>query len=132
IEFDGDYWHGYTKSKEELQKTKQGKNILKAVKKDELKRHKEEAKEYGDSTLGGHAYENLYNLLHLVEKKVDGVVHVMPLACMPEGTIETYINHICRENKIPLLRIHIDENSAEANLETRLETFCELLKIRKK
>ena len=37
IEFDGDYWHGYTKSKEELQKTKQGKNILKAVKKDELK-----------------------------------------------------------------------------------------------
>lgn len=101
-------------------------------KKDELKRHKEEAKEYGDSTLGGHAYENLYNLLHLVEKKVDGVVHVMPLACMPEGTIETYLNHICRENKIPLLRIHIDENSAEANLETRLETFCELLKIRKK
>ena len=101
-------------------------------KKDEFKKYKKEAKKYGDLSLGGHAYENLYSLLHLVEKEVDGVIHLMPLSCMPEGTIEPYVNHICRENKVPLLRIHIDENFAEANLETRLETFCELLRMRKK
>ena len=37
IEFDGDYWHGHTKSKKELQKTKQGRNILNTIKKDKLK-----------------------------------------------------------------------------------------------
>lgn len=51
--------------------------------------------------------------------------------CCPESMIECYIDGICKDNNIPLLRIPIDENSAEKNLETRLETYCELLKMRK-
>ena len=100
--------------------------------KDELKPFKKEAKKYMEGWKAGHAYENLYNLLYLADKKVDGILHVLPLSCMPETTIEPYIDDICRKNKIPLLRVPLDENSAEANLETRLETFCELIKIRRK
>jgi len=51
--------------------------------------------------------------------------------CMPEGTIELYVDDICKKNKIPLLRIPIDENSAEKNLETRIETFVELISLKK-
>lgn len=100
-------------------------------KKDELEPYKKEAEKYMDGWRAGHGYENLYNLLYLSDRKVDGIVHVAPLSCMPETTIEPYIDGICRKSKIPLLRIPIDENSAEANLETRLETFVELIKIRK-
>ena len=98
---------------------------------DEKQEHKRRAKEYLQGFTAGHAYENLYNLLWLKDQGVDGVVHVLPLSCMPETTIEPYVNGICRDSKIPLLRIPIDENSAEANLETRLETFVELIKIKR-
>ena len=101
-------------------------------KEDKLKPYKEEAKKYMDDWRSGHAFENIYNLLDMADRNVDGVVHVAPLSCMPETTIEPYVDEICSKEKIPLLRIAIDENSAEANLETRLETFVELIKIRGK
>lgn len=100
-------------------------------KRDEMKPYKEKAFEYMGKWRAGHAFQNLYNLLKLADMKVDGVVHVLPLACMPETTIEPYVNAICKDNNIPLLRIPLDENNAEANLETRIETFIELINWRK-
>ena len=99
--------------------------------KDERKKHKIEASKYLNGELGGHGYENIYNLLGLVDKKVDGIIHIEPLTCAPEVMVEPIINHICKDNHIPLLRIPIDENNSEANLETRIETFCESIKMRK-
>lgn len=100
-------------------------------KKDKLKKYKKEAQKYLNGNLGGHGIQNLYNLLNLSNKEIDGIIHLLPLSCSPEVAIEVYVNSICQINKIPLLRIPIDENTAEANLETRLETFCELIKMRK-
>ena len=51
---------------------------------------------------------------------------------MPESTIEPYIDGICKERKIPKLRLHIDETNSPANIETRLETFVELIKWKRK
>tara|TARA_Y100000034_G_C6908481_1_gene422349 strand:- start:2009 stop:2941 length:933 start_codon:yes stop_codon:yes gene_type:complete len=93
--------------------------------------YKREAREYFNGPLGGHSFENLYNLLELTDRGIDGVVHVLPLSCMPESTIEPYINQICSDKGIPLLRIPIDENNSAANLATRLETFVELIKWKK-
>jgi len=101
-------------------------------KKDELKKYKERAKKYMNGWRSGHAYENLYNLMWLIDKKVDGIISVAPLSCCPEVTIEPYVDKICKDSKIPLLRIGIDENQSPANFETRLETFCEILKMRYK
>ena len=99
-------------------------------KKDRLEPYKKQAEVYMEKWRAGHAYENLYNLLDLVDRGIDGVVHVAPLSCCPETTIEPYIDDICRKSKTPILRMAVDENSADANLETRLETFIELIKIR--
>jgi len=92
---------------------------------------KKEANKYLNGTLGGHGYENICNLLELIDNNVDGIVHLLPLTCMPEVTVEPFISHICEENKVPLLRIPIDENNSEANLNTRLETFVELIKMKR-
>lgn len=80
---------------------------------------------------GGHARENIETLLRYLDKNVDGIIHIEPLSCMPESAIEPYVNHYCSEKKKPLLRIYIDENNSEANLETRVETFVELVKWKK-
>ena len=71
-----------------------------------------------------------YDYYELVDKNIGGVIHLLPMSCMPETSIEPFVNTICRDSNTPLLRIPIDENTAEANLETRLETFVELIKMR--
>lgn len=90
--------------------------------------YKKLAKKYLNGPLGGHGLENIYNLLWMIDKKVDGIVHLLPLSCMPEATIEPIINDICQEARVPLLRLPIDETNSEANIATRVETFAELIK----
>ena len=99
--------------------------------KDGKAKYRKEANNYLNGKLGGHGLENICEVLELVDKKVDGIIHLLPLTCMPEVTVEPFMNYICKENKIPLLRIPIDENNSEANLNTRLETFVDLIKMRK-
>jgi predicted nucleotide-binding protein (sugar kinase/HSP70/actin superfamily) len=94
------------------------------------RRYDKEADKYLNGGLGGHGKQNLSNLLELIDKQVGGIIHLLPMSCMPETSIEPFVNTICRESNTPLLRIPIDENTAEANLETRLETFVELIKMR--
>lgn len=91
-----------------------------------------QARKYLNGDLGGHGRENISHLLELVDKNISGVIHLLPMSCMPETTIEPFVTSICSRHNIPLLRIPIDENTAEANLETRLETFIELIKMREK
>ena len=110
------------------------KSVLKYVMPWKFKKEKlqKEAEAYFNGKVGGHIVENVHELLKLSERNVDGVVHILPLSCMPETLGEPIINKICRDKEIPLLRVPIDENNSEANLETRVETFCELIKWRKK
>jgi len=95
------------------------------------KRYDKEAEKYFNGDLGGHGRENISHLLELVNNNIGGVIHLLPMSCMPETSIEPFVMAICRESNTPLLRISIDENTAEANLETRLETFVELIKMRR-
>lgn len=96
------------------------------------RKYKREARKYLNGPLGGHGFENIYNLLWLIDKGIDGAIHLLPLSCMPETTIEPIMNDICNKNNIPLLRLPIDETNSEANVNTRLETFLELIKRNKK
>jgi len=95
------------------------------------KKYRKQAKGYFNGKLGGHGIENVSNLLKLIDEGIDGIVHILPLTCMPETTVEPIIDYICRNSRTPSLRITIDENISEVNLETRLETFIELIKIKK-
>jgi len=51
---------------------------------------------------------------------------------MPETTIEPILDKICVDYNVPLLRLMIDETNSEANFDTRIETFAEMIKRRKK
>lgn len=92
---------------------------------------KRKARKYLNGPLGGHGFEGIYYSLWLREKKIDGIIHLLPLSCMPESTIEPAIDMICEEGSIPLLRLPIDETNSETNVDTRVEAFIELIKRRK-
>lgn len=93
--------------------------------------YKKRARKYLSGKLGGHGFENIYNLLWLIDNNINGVVHLLPLSCMPETTVELILDRISNENNLPLLRLPIDETNSEANVNTRIEAFIELIKRRK-
>ena len=91
-----------------------------------------EAKSYLDcGKIGGHAIPNIRDTLYFTRNNIDGMIHLLPLTCSPECMIEPILNKICNNAKVPLLRIEIDETNNELNIETRIETFVELIKRKK-
>ena len=98
------------------------------------KHYKPYLKELGDylpKAIGGHGTESLYYAMQYAKKGFDGVVHLLPLSCMPETLIEMPMNFISEDFKIPVYRFPIDENRFETGFDTRLETFIKLLKRNK-
>jgi len=94
--------------------------------------YKKKAARYLNGPLGGHGFENLYNALFLCNQGIDGIIHLLPLSCMPETTIEPILDNICADFNVPLLRLMVDETNSEVNFDTRIETFAEMIKRRKK
>lgn len=92
---------------------------------------KKRAKEYFGEKIGGHAFDSIYNTLKFIDKGYNGIIHVLPLSCMPEGSIEQIIQQICNEYKVSLLTLKFDESGSPTILRTQLETFCEMLRRKK-
>lgn len=89
------------------------------------------AKQIFPELLGGHAINSIENFISFAERSFDGIILVRPLTCMPETFIETIINSLAEEYKMPLFMQNCDEIGSETNLENRLEAFIESIRIKK-
>jgi len=125
-----------------LQKLKdKGANIDVSIKLSDFIRHnflgeeerleeQKEAKELLSAEIGGHGFHSIYNTIWYAKNGYDGVVHIMPLSCMPESTVEPVVDYVAQKYGIPLYRFPIDESISERALDTRLETFVSMLRAR--
>ena len=95
------------------------------------KKEKKESREFLSKDIGGHARESLYNSVYYGQRGFDGVVHLLPLTCMPETTIQPILSLISKKYDLPIYCFPIDENNSEAGFNTRLETFVSILKQKK-
>ncbi|TET07665.1 hypothetical protein E3J84_07175, partial [Candidatus Aerophobetes bacterium] len=78
---------------------------------------------YGKDMLGAARY--------LARGKVDGLIFLVSFNCGPDSLLtELAMRKI--ENKIPVLLLIFDEERAEAGMMTRIESFMEIVKKRKK
>jgi predicted nucleotide-binding protein (sugar kinase/HSP70/actin superfamily) len=57
----------------------------------------------------------------------DGVVHLMPFACMPETTAAAVLKQVSKDYHIPVLTLTLDEQEAESRNQTLLEAFVDML-----
>jgi predicted nucleotide-binding protein (sugar kinase/HSP70/actin superfamily) len=62
----------------------------------------------------------------------DGVVHLMPFACMPETTASGILTKVGKDWNIPILTISLDEQEIEGRIETLLEAYVEMLLWKRK
>ncbi len=83
---------------------------------------------YLKSTVGGHGRDAIYEMLGYVKKDFDGILHLLPAFCMPEITVRPILEKIHQESKIPFLSLSLDEQVAEAGINTRLEAFVDVVK----
>jgi len=90
-----------------------------------------EARQLLSQELGGHGFESIANTIYYGKHGYDGVLHLMPLSCMPESTVEPLVDHVAEKYNIPLYRFPVDEASFETGVNTRLETFISMLNRRK-
>ena len=62
----------------------------------------------------------------------DGIVHLMPFACMPETTASGILTKVGRDWNVPILTLILDEQEIEGRIQTLLEAFVEMLEWKKK
>jgi predicted nucleotide-binding protein (sugar kinase/HSP70/actin superfamily) len=85
-------------------------------------------KPYLGSTVGGHGRDAIYEMLKYVKEGFDGVIQLLPAMCMPETTIRPILERIHQETGIPFLSLSLDEQIAEAGIDTRIEAFADVVK----
>lgn len=85
------------------------------------------ARPYLQYFVGGHGLESVAHSIELANEGVQGIIQIAPLTCMPEIVAETVLPQVSREIKTPILTLFVDEQTAEAGLQTRLEAFLDLL-----
>jgi len=90
-----------------------------------------EAKSLLSQELGGHGFQSIVNTIFYAKNHYDGVIHILPLSCMPESTVEVIVDHVADKYGIPLYRFAFDESAFEVGFDTRLSTFCSMLRRRK-
>jgi len=87
--------------------------------------------EYFGVGIGGHARENMGWIAEFKERGMDGIVHLLPFACLPELMSQSIIPAMSHNLDIPVLSLSLDEQTGRANILTRVEAFVDLLKARK-
>lgn len=83
---------------------------------------------YLKSTVGGHGRDAIYEMLDYAKRDFDGIVHLLPYGCMPETTVRPILQEIHLKTKIPFLSLSLDEQVAEAGINTRIEAFVDVVK----
>lgn len=80
--------------------------------------------------VGGHGLETIARSAALAKERVDGIVHILPLSCMPEVVAKGILPAVSRDHQIPVLSLVVDEHTAECGFQTRLEAFVDLVQRR--
>ncbi|SHH31899.1 Predicted nucleotide-binding protein, sugar kinase/HSP70/actin superfamily [Caloranaerobacter azorensis DSM 13643] len=99
------------------------------------KTHEEEVLKKGEKyieiIIGGHAKQTVGFIVDFKDRGFDGVIHLMPFACLPELVSQSIIPKISKEHDIPVLTLSIDEQTGKANNLTRIEAFIDLIRNKK-
>jgi len=72
--------------------------------------------------------EMISQIREILNKKISGAIEISSFQCGCDAVLKEFIEREFRLKKIPFLYLLIDEHTAEAGLQTRLEAFIDTLK----
>ena len=88
-------------------------------------------RKYCKYTLGADGLDNVYRVYYLKKHKYDGIIHIKPTGCTPEVGAMPIIMRIAKDLNIPIIFLSFDEQTGVEGINTRIEAFYDLLKIKK-
>jgi predicted nucleotide-binding protein (sugar kinase/HSP70/actin superfamily) len=92
----------------------------------------EASKAYLGYDVGGECNVSIGEAILRSQEGYDGVVHLMPFACMPETTASGILTQVGKDWDIPILTIILDEQEIEGRIQTLLEAFVEMLQWKRR
>ncbi|MFN2340020.1 MAG: acyl-CoA dehydratase activase-related protein [Halanaerobium sp.] len=94
----------------------------------DLEEIEKKGEEFIEIEIGGHAQGNLGHAVDFKEKGFDGIIHLKPFGCLPELVSQSVIDDFSDKYEMPVLTISIDEQTADANVLTRVEAFLDMIR----
>jgi len=91
----------------------------------------ETCRDYCKYELGADGMDNVARSIILKEDEFDGIIHIKPFGCIPEISAVPILQKYKNDSGIPMLFLTFDVQTSEEGLNTRLEAFYEMLKMRK-
>ena len=82
--------------------------------------------------IGADGTDSVATTNQLMKQGFDGVLHLKPFGCMPEVNAMAALQRLSREHTFPVLFISFDAQTSETGLATRLDAFCDMLRMRKR
>jgi predicted nucleotide-binding protein (sugar kinase/HSP70/actin superfamily) len=93
---------------------------------------KDAARPYLKQMVGGHGINSVGETVLYGKDNYDGVVQLAPFTCIPEIVARSILPKVSKDYDIPVLTLHIDEQTGETGVQTRLEAFLDLLREKQK
>jgi predicted nucleotide-binding protein (sugar kinase/HSP70/actin superfamily) len=110
-------------------------HILRSLRKNKASeriRFFEASKAYLGYDVGAECNSSIGEAILRSEEGYDGVVHLMPFACMPETTASGILTKVGKDRDIPILTLILDEQEIEGRIQTLLEAYVEMLGWKRK
>ncbi len=89
------------------------------------------ASSYLGLCIGGHAWQTIGHSINYARGGYDGIIQIMPFACMPEVVAQSILPSISHEKNIPIMTLTVDELTGDGGYNTRLEAFIETIRQQK-
>jgi predicted nucleotide-binding protein (sugar kinase/HSP70/actin superfamily) len=94
-------------------------------------RHYQASLQYLGYDVGAECNVSIGEAIVRAKDGYDGVVHLMPFACMPETTASGILDRVGRDLGLPVLTLILDEQESEGRIITLLEAFVDMLRWRR-
>jgi predicted nucleotide-binding protein (sugar kinase/HSP70/actin superfamily) len=81
--------------------------------------------------IGADGMDNIARAKTLAEKGYDGIIHIKPFGCTPEIGAMLILQKISTDYKIPIIYFTFDSHTSFEGINTRLEAFYDMIKMRR-
>lgn len=81
--------------------------------------------------IGADGTESIIRAKRFAELGFDGIIHTKPFGCTPEVDAMHILPKVSRDYKILILYLSFDSQTSEEGILTRLEAFCDMLRMKR-
>jgi len=91
----------------------------------------EKSGDYLHYDLAGSGIDSVGQSLAYARSGYDGILHIKAFGCIPELSASPALMNVSRDKQIPLLQLSFDTHSSQTGMQTRLEAFTDMLRMRR-